>query len=334
MTRRGATAGPDLPASEPAGDGDRAGPDLDALERTIAAREPEVRALVPEPGGLDRLRAEAAALGRREGPLLGLLVGVKDIFHVDGLPTRAGSRLPPGELAGREAASVRALRNAGALVLGKTATTEFAYFAPGRDAEPRSIRVRTPGGSSQRLRGRCRRRPTALWRSGRRRSARSADRRRIAASVGFKPTYDRVLTSRGHPALAPSVDHVGLPSPPAVATGARLAASVLIGGLPGLRAERSSGLAGRPCCRCRRVPICGARLPEPIGRRHCEAACEAPDGKPAYTVLEVLEIIGRLRSGDRNDAIDRLVAAEAAARARGLVRATTGRTLPREDGGA
>ena len=73
-------------------------------------------------------------------PLFGVALGVKDVFRVDGMPTRAGSRLPAELFAGPEAASVSALRAAGALVVGKTVSTEFAYFAPGPTRNPHAPR--------------------------------------------------------------------------------------------------------------------------------------------------------------------------------------------------
>jgi Asp-tRNA(Asn)/Glu-tRNA(Gln) amidotransferase A subunit family amidase len=63
------------------------------------------------------------------------------------MPTQAGSALPVHELTGPEAAAVGRLRAAGALVAGKTVTTEFAMFAPGPTRNPRDL-ARTPGGSS------------------------------------------------------------------------------------------------------------------------------------------------------------------------------------------
>ena len=109
---------------------------LDRLEARFAEREPEVQAFLPEDGRFERLRREEEALHarwpdpRKRPPLFGVPVGVKDIFRVDGFETRAGSRLPPELFAGPEASSVTALRKAGALILGKTVSTEFAYFAP------------------------------------------------------------------------------------------------------------------------------------------------------------------------------------------------------------
>ncbi|MGB1719751.1 MAG: amidase family protein, partial [Candidatus Latescibacterota bacterium] len=122
------------------------------LER-IAALDLEIEALVGEENHLRRLQGEVDALEGRVSrakatlALRGCLVGIKDIFHVDGLPTRAGSLLPPEALAGEEAACVRLLKEAGALVLGKTTTTEFAFFEPGPTRNPNNT-AHTPGGSS------------------------------------------------------------------------------------------------------------------------------------------------------------------------------------------
>jgi Asp-tRNA(Asn)/Glu-tRNA(Gln) amidotransferase A subunit family amidase len=127
--------------------------DLDAAEARFAEREPEVQAFLPEEGRFDRLRREVRELHERwpdpdkRPPLFGMLVGVKDIIHVDGFETRAGSRLPPKVLAGPEAPCVTALKKTGALILGKTVTTEFAWFAPGPTRNPWNPE-HTPGGSS------------------------------------------------------------------------------------------------------------------------------------------------------------------------------------------
>ena len=126
---------------------------LDAVQARVEAREPSIQALLPEAGRFDRLRREARALADRyrdpsaRPPLFGWLFGVKDIFHVDGWPTRAGSRLPESVLVGPEAESVARLKAAGALILGKTVTTEFAYFTPGPTRNPHNLE-HTPGGSS------------------------------------------------------------------------------------------------------------------------------------------------------------------------------------------
>jgi Asp-tRNA(Asn)/Glu-tRNA(Gln) amidotransferase A subunit family amidase len=74
-------------------------------------------------------------------------VGVKDIFHCNGFVTRCGSDLPPELFQGPEADAVTRLKAAGAIVMGKTATTEFAYLAPAATRNPVNT-DHTPGGSS------------------------------------------------------------------------------------------------------------------------------------------------------------------------------------------
>lgn len=126
---------------------------VDAVCDRIDRVDPLVLALLPEPDRRGRLRGEAARLAARDPDpagrpaLYGALVAVKDIFHVDGFTTRAGSAVPPELLAGPEAACVARLRQAGALVLGKAVTTEFAYFEPGPTRNPHH-QEHTPGGSS------------------------------------------------------------------------------------------------------------------------------------------------------------------------------------------
>jgi Asp-tRNA(Asn)/Glu-tRNA(Gln) amidotransferase A subunit family amidase len=115
--------------------------------------EPHIRALLPERRRLSRLRTEARQLAERwpdpstRPPLYGIPVGIKDLFRVDGFPTRAGSQLPARLFAGPEAPVVSALRAAGALVLGKTAMDEFACCEPPPTRNPHHL-AHTPGGSS------------------------------------------------------------------------------------------------------------------------------------------------------------------------------------------
>lgn len=185
---------------------------LDRLEAHCARREPELRALVPEPDRFARLRRDARWLlaqhpnPESRPPLFGVPLGVKDIFHVEGFPTRAGSRLPEALLQGAEAASVSLLRRAGVLILGKTVTTEFAYFAPGPTRNPHDPR-RTPGGSSSGSAAAvgaalC---PLALGTQTIGSIGRPAA---YCGVVGFKPSYERV-SREGVIPLAPAVDHVG-----------------------------------------------------------------------------------------------------------------------------
>lgn len=123
--------------------------DIPALVRELELRDRDVRALLPEPGRTARLRAESLALAARAGdlPLRGVLVGVKDLFRCEGLPTRAGFDATGPELDGPEAPAVGRLRRAGALVLGKTTTDQLAYSDPPATVNPHDA-SRTPGGSS------------------------------------------------------------------------------------------------------------------------------------------------------------------------------------------
>ncbi|MBY6058748.1 amidase [Leisingera daeponensis] len=83
----------------------------------------------------------------RQTPLCGLPVAVKDIIDTADAPTGLGSALHRTRQPSDDAACVSSLRAAGALVLGKTVTTEFAYFSPGKTANPHDLNC-TPGGSS------------------------------------------------------------------------------------------------------------------------------------------------------------------------------------------
>lgn len=120
------------------------------LER-IAAVDGEVHAFAHiDP---DHALAQARALDRhkgeggRIGPLHGVPVGIKDIFDTADYPTECGSPQLAGRRPERDSAVVRKLREAGAVIIGKTVSTEFAYFHPGPTRNPRDL-ARTPGGSS------------------------------------------------------------------------------------------------------------------------------------------------------------------------------------------
>jgi len=85
--------------------------------------------------------------GEAEGPLNGVPVGIKDIFDTEDFPTEYGSPIHQGRRTFNDAAAVAQLRQAGAVVLGKTVTTEFAVYSPGKTTNPHDA-TRTPGGSS------------------------------------------------------------------------------------------------------------------------------------------------------------------------------------------
>ena len=182
------------------------------LELRFNEQEPRISAFVPEEGRFARLRREAGRLLAQHPdpaarpPLFGLPIGVKDIFHVDGFVTRAGSKLPEALLQGAEAECVSTLRQAGALILGKTITTEFAYFGPGPTRNPRHL-DHTPGGSSSGsaaavAAGLC---PFAFGTQ----TIGSINRpAAFCGVVGFKPSRGR-LSAQGVIPLSKSLDTVG-----------------------------------------------------------------------------------------------------------------------------
>ncbi|MBK8984583.1 MAG: amidase [Chloroflexi bacterium] len=204
---------------------------LAALEARFAEREPEVLAFVPEDGRFARLRHQAQQLlaaypePATRPSLFGLPLAVKDIFHAAGFVTQGGCQLPPHLFQGDEATSVRRLRAAGALIVGKSVTTEFAYFAPGPTRNPHDP-AHTPGGSSSGS--------AAAVGAGLSRLALGTQTigsiTRPAAFcgvVGYKPSYERISRDGVIP-LAPSCDHVGLFAPDVA--GAALAAAALVDG--------------------------------------------------------------------------------------------------------
>ena len=113
----------------------------------IAEREPAVQAW--EHLDADHAIAQARALDRggARGPLAGIPVGVKDIIDTFDMPTAYGSPIYAGHRPRRDAACVGLSRKAGAVVMGKTVTTEFAVNYPGKTRNPFDA-ARSPGGSS------------------------------------------------------------------------------------------------------------------------------------------------------------------------------------------
>ncbi|SDZ76382.1 Asp-tRNAAsn/Glu-tRNAGln amidotransferase A subunit [Haloplanus vescus] len=204
---------------------------VDDLCDRLDATEADVDALRSEPGRRERLRREATALAAREAdpasrpPLFGVPVAIKDIIHVDGHTTEAGSSVPPSAITGPEATVVSRLREAGALHLGKARTTEFAYFDPPATCNPCDL-DHTPGGSSSGsaaavAAGSV---PLAIGSQTIGSVVRPAA---FCGIVGFKPSYGRIPLDGVIP-FAPSVDHLGTFT--ADVAGAAHAASVLCDG--------------------------------------------------------------------------------------------------------
>lgn len=223
--------------------------EIDACLDRIDHREETIKALVPYESAKarrERLTTEYKAV--KDGPLAGLLIGVKDLFHTSQFPTRGGSSLPaeaflrPGA-PGRpdnepvpseptdtsdgatdyDATVVQRLRENGALILGKTVSTEFAYFGPGPTANPINP-THTPGGSSSGsaaavAAGYCN---AALGSQTIGSITRPAS---FCGVVGYKPSFGRIPSDGSIP-FSRSVDHVGVIA--ADVTTATTVASVLV----------------------------------------------------------------------------------------------------------
>jgi Asp-tRNA(Asn)/Glu-tRNA(Gln) amidotransferase A subunit family amidase len=116
------------------------------LER-IAEREPEVAAWEFLDADLVLAQARMLDSGGASGPLHGVPIGVKDIIDTCDMPTAYGSAIYAGHRPRRDAACVALSRKAGAVILGKTVTTEFAVNFPGKTRNPLNS-SRSPGGSS------------------------------------------------------------------------------------------------------------------------------------------------------------------------------------------
>jgi amidase len=201
--------------------------DLDAAEAIARLRAGEItaEALVsaclvriavedPELGAFEHVdRGAALAEARRvdavtpKPPLAGLPVAVKDIFDTADLPTERGSQAFRGRRPDADAAVVARLRAAGAVILGKTVTTELAFFRPGKTRNPHDA-ARTPGGSSSGSAAAVAARlaPAALGTQTAGSVIRPAS---FCGVVGFKPTYGAVPLDGVSP-FAPSLDTFGL----------------------------------------------------------------------------------------------------------------------------
>lgn len=275
---------------------------LDELAARVDSVEPEIESLVPEPDRFERVReavadrAAAAPTPSERPPLFCVPIGVKDIFHVDGLPTRAGSDLPPEALAGPEATAVTRLREAGAVVLGKTVTTEFAYFEPGPTRNPHDT-AHTPGGSSS---GSAAAVAAGLtpFAFGSQTVGSVIRPAAFCGVVGVKPSFGRVPTDGVIP-LSTSVDHVGFFTQDTA--GAALAASLLLDDWRPLPAPSTRPTLGVPT---------GPYLEQasPVGRAafetHLERLAAAGYDLRRVPVLDDIEAV--------NERHNRLVRADAA----------------------
>jgi aspartyl-tRNA(Asn)/glutamyl-tRNA(Gln) amidotransferase subunit A len=124
---------------------------VEACLTRVRAAEPHLQAWAHVDGdgarAVARERDTEARAGRLRGPLHGVPIGIKDIFDVAAMPTTAGARAFAHTRPTRDCSAVARLRAAGAVILGKTHTTQFAYRDPAPTRNPWN-RAHTPGGSS------------------------------------------------------------------------------------------------------------------------------------------------------------------------------------------
>ncbi len=177
----------------------------------VAEIEPDVQAwaFLDRDHALKQARAldELRALGNALGPLHGVPIGIKDIFDTSDYPTELGSPLWAGRMPRQDAAAVARLRASGAVIMGKTVTTEYAYFHPGKTRNPHDLE-RTPGGSSSGSAAAV----AALMVPGAIGSQTNGSTIRPAAYcgvVGFKPSHGLIPRS-GALMLSRTLDHVGI----------------------------------------------------------------------------------------------------------------------------
>ncbi|AWT59786.1 MAG: Glutamyl-tRNA(Gln) amidotransferase subunit A [Candidatus Moanabacter tarae] len=185
---------------------------LDAICDRIDEEEGTIHAFVSGQCDRETIRSRGESLLKKypetdkRPSLFGLPIGIKDIYRVDGYETRCGSRLPPLLFEGKQASSVTRLLNAGAVLMGKTVTTEFASYMPGPTRNPHRLN-HTPGGSSSGSAAGVASGfyPVALGSQTVGSVIRPAS---FCGVFGFKPSFGRIPTDGVIP-LAPSLDHVG-----------------------------------------------------------------------------------------------------------------------------
>jgi Asp-tRNA(Asn)/Glu-tRNA(Gln) amidotransferase A subunit family amidase len=175
-----------------------------------------------------RIRDEERRNGMALGPLHGVPVAIKDIIDTKDEPTECGSPALKGRLPWHDAALVTRLKSAGAVLFGKTVTTEFAYYSPGKTRNPHRL-DRTPGGSSSGSAAAVAAQvvPLAVGTQTNGSVIRPAS---FCGVVGFKPTHG-LIPRTGVLTLSRNFDQVGVFA--ANLTDAALLAESLVGYDPG-----------------------------------------------------------------------------------------------------
>lgn len=178
-----------------------------ALLARVTAREAEIQAWAYLDADALHTAARQADASPVRGPLYGIPIGIKDVIATADQPTEYNSPIYRGHRPAMDAVTVARLRAAGALIMGKTVTTEFAYMRPGPTRNPHDVR-RTPGGSSSGSAAAVADRmvPVALGTQTGGSTIRPAA---FCGVYGYKPALGR-FDAGGLKYLAPSLDTIGL----------------------------------------------------------------------------------------------------------------------------
>jgi Asp-tRNA(Asn)/Glu-tRNA(Gln) amidotransferase A subunit family amidase len=265
---------------------------LEACIECITALEPAIGAFVTL--NLDGARQAADRSsgrwrsGRPLSAIDGMPVGVKDIIETEDMPTEQGSPIFAGWRSGRDAASVAALREAGAVIVGKTVTTEFASTEPRGTRNPWDL-ARTPGGSSSGSAAAVAvgMLPAALGTQVIGSIVRPAS---FCGVVGFKPSVGGVNRGGSHDGLSQSADGA-LAATLADAWTMLREISARVGGDPGY-----PGLGGPRAVPAARPPRRLARLDTPGWAMAVSPARQALDGAVARLAASGIDILTRRTS--------------------------------------
>ncbi|MGH7905460.1 MAG: amidase [Candidatus Binataceae bacterium] len=178
----------------------------EAYLRRIEERDGAIGAWTFLDPTLVMMQARARDAAPAKGLLHGVPIGIKDITDTEDMPTQYGSPIYRGHRPGRDAVCVKLMRVAGAVILGKTVTTEFATFSPGKTRHPHN-RAHTPGGSSSGSAAGVADRHVPLA-TGTQTAGSIIRPAGFCGVIGYKPTFGR-FNYDGIKVTAPSLDTLG-----------------------------------------------------------------------------------------------------------------------------
>lgn len=180
---------------------------LESQLARIAEREPHVRAWAWHDPAQVRQQLDALTAAQRRLPLAGVAIGIKDIIDTAQMPTAYGSEAYRGHRPAADASVIRSLQDAGAILMGKTVTTEFAHIHAGPTVNPHNF-AHTPGGSSSGSAAAVADGMVAMA-LGSQTGGSTIRPAAFCGVVGFKPTYGRIGLEGVMP-LSAAMDTMGL----------------------------------------------------------------------------------------------------------------------------